>query len=202
MEGPFSKTVIDRFPSVIKALSETCQRTYICLRLRKNEIEIAKLLNLSIDDTREKIETVRNELIKAGQLDLIEDPRFVSIYSDDPDTPDMPIAAGELGIDNKLIVKEFFSCLRDAVSKLPGHQKNLLKLRYKHQLSAKDILGFCRHMGASLVPGKDIRDLKEQDIFYALNTALKEVFKNLRSRYKGDSFGMKNLKYIFEEIGL
>jgi hypothetical protein len=203
MEGPFSKSVIERFPSVIKALSETCQKTYVCLRLRKNEIEIAKQLKLSIADTRDKIETVRNELIRAGQLDLIEDPRFVSIHSDDPDTPDMPIAAGELGIDNKLIVKEFFSCLRDAVSKLPRHQTKLLKLRYKHQLSAKDILGFCRHTGSSLVPGKDVSELKEQDVFYALNTALKEVFKNLRTRYGGEnSFGMENLKYIFEEIGL
>jgi hypothetical protein len=115
----------------------------------------------------------------------------------------MPIAAGALGVDNKLIVKEFFSYLRDAVSNLPLHQTNLLKLRYKHQLSAKDMLGFCRHIGSSLVPGKDIADLKEQDVFYALNTALKEVFKNLRSRYKGDgSLGMENLKYIFEEIGL
>ncbi|MBI5665988.1 MAG: hypothetical protein HZC49_13020 [Nitrospirae bacterium] len=203
MEGPFSKSVIERFPSVIKALDETCQQTFICLRLRKNETEIAKQLNLPVVDAREKIETVRNELIRAGQLDLIEDPRFVSIHADDPDTPDMPLAAEGLGIDNKLIVREFFSHLKDAVKRLPRHQANILRLRYKHQLSAKDILGFCRHIGSSLVPGKDFSELKEQDIFYALNAALKDVFKQLKSRYKGDdSFGMENLKYIFEEIGM
>jgi len=202
MEGPFSKTVIERFPSVIKALNETCQQIFIYLRLRKNEIEIARQLNLSIDDTREKIEIVRNELTRAGQLDLIEDPRFVPIHSDDPDAPDIPVAAGELAADSKLIVREFILHLKDAVNKLPGHQTNLLRLRYKHLLSAKDILGFCRHIGSSLVPGKDISELKEQDVFYAINTALKEVLTQLKSRYKGDEIGIENLKYIFEEIGL
>ncbi len=78
-----------------------------------------------------------------------------------------------------------------------------MKLRYKYQLSAKDILGFSRKIDLNLILGKDISAQKEQDVFYALNTALKDVFKKLKSRYKGDdSFGMKNLKYIFEEIGL
>ncbi|RJR15907.1 MAG: hypothetical protein C4581_11175 [Nitrospiraceae bacterium] len=203
MEGPFSKTVIERFPSVIKALNETCQQAFIYLRLRKTETEISRLLNLTIDDTREMIETVRNELIRAGLLDLIEDPRFVPIHSDDPDLPDLPIEAGELAADSRLIVSEFFSHLKDAVTKLHGHQTNLLRLRYKHQLSAKDILGFCKHIGTSLVPGRDVSELKEQDVFYALNTAVKEVLKQLKSRYKGEeSFSTENLKYIFEEIGL
>ncbi|MEW6587192.1 MAG: hypothetical protein AB1442_16475 [Nitrospirota bacterium] len=203
MEGPFSKTVIERFPAVIKALDETCQQVFIYLRLRKSENEIAYLLKLSIDEAREKIEIVRNELSRAGQLDLIEDPRMVSIHSDDPDTPDIPIASEGLDIDDRLIVKEFVSCVKDIVGKLPGHQANLLLLKYRHQLPAKEILGFCKHMGTSLVSGKDIAELKEQDVFYALNTALKEVLKRLKSRYKGDeSFSMDNLKYIFEEIGL
>ena len=70
-------------------------------------------------------------------------------------------------------------------------------------MSAKDILGFCNKIGISLIPDKEITELKEQDIFYALNTALKEVLKRLKIRYKDESsFGMDNLKYIFEEFGI
>lgn len=203
MEEPISKSIIDRLPSAIKALNETCQKTYIYLRLRKSEHEIARQLNLSLEETRGKTKTVRNELIKSGQLDLIEDPQFVSLHADNPDTQDIPIAINELDIDKKLIIKEFLSFLNKATNELPEHQSNLLKLRYKHQLSAKDILGFCKKMGFSIIPDKEVSVLKEQDVFYALNTALKEVFKKLKERYNEESFfGMDNLKYIFEELGI
>jgi hypothetical protein len=203
MEGPISKSVADRLPSAIKVLNETCQKTYICLRLRKPEHVIARQLNLSLDNTRERINSVRNELIKAGQIDLIEDPRFVSINADDPYMPDMSISTGEMDIDKKLVIKEFLSYLKDAVNELPERQLNLLTLRYKHQLPAKDILGFCKHMGLSLIPDKKITEQKEQDIFYGINTALKEVFRNLKNRYSdADSIKLDSLKYIFEEIGI
>ncbi len=69
-------------------------------------------------------------------------------------------------------------------------------------MSAKDILGFCNKLSFSLIPDKNITVLKEQDIFYALNTALKDVLKGLKMRYKGEnSFGLENLKDMYEEIG-
>ncbi|MBI5408872.1 MAG: hypothetical protein HZA14_05860 [Nitrospirae bacterium] len=203
MEGPINKSVFDRLPSAIKPLDETSQKVYICLRLRKPEHEISRQLNLSLNETSEKIRVVRNELIRAGQLDLIEDPRFVSIHAEDPDSREFPLAADGLDIDKRLIIKEFLLCLKQSVNDLPEHQSQILKLRYKYQLSAKDILGFCRKMELSVIPDKELSAVKEQDVFYALNTALREVLKNLKSRYEGDnSFGMENLKYIFEEIGL
>ncbi len=55
-------------------------------------------------------------MIKAGQIDLIENPQFVSLHADDPDTQDMPLAGGDLDVDKKLIIKEFLSCLKDAVN--------------------------------------------------------------------------------------
>ena len=65
MEGHIKKSVIDRLPVAIKNLNETCRKTYVYLRLRKSEEEISRLLNLSFDETRKKIKTVRSELIKA-----------------------------------------------------------------------------------------------------------------------------------------
>lgn len=202
MEEHFSKSAIDRLPSAIKGLNKDYQKIFRSLRLRKTEDQIAKRLNLSLEETRGKINTVRHELIKAGQLYLIEDPQFISINADDPDTQEIQIAVKELPIDKRIIIKEFTEILKEAVNGLPKYQLQLLKLRYNHQMSAKDILGFCNKIGISLIPDKEVSELKEQDIFYALNTALKEVLKRLKIRYKDESsFGMDNLKYIFEEIG-
>jgi hypothetical protein len=194
---------VDRLPSAVKKLPPHCHKIYIYLRLRKSTQEIARLLSISEADVGEKKEMVRHVLAAEGMTDLIEDTRFVSIHADDPDVPELPITSAELAINKKLIINEFMAHLRDVVDSLPRHQLQLLRLRYKHHMPAKDILGFCRKVGFSIIPDKDIRELKEQDIFYALNVALKEVLKRLKLRYNEEkSIGLENLKYVFEEIGV
>lgn len=203
MEGPISTSAINRLPSAVQKLDDICQRVYIFLRLRKPEHEIANNLNLSSEQTRERIETIRSALIKAGQLDLIEDPKFVPIHSEDPDGSEIPLASNQMDADDMLIIKEFLSCIGEAVSALSDYQRRLLRLRYKHHMSATDIVGFCKRTGCSLIPNKAISQLKEQDIFYELNKALKAVLVQIRARYEEqDSLSMGHLKYIFEEIGV
>jgi len=203
MEGPISPSATSRLPSAIKELDETCQKAYIYLRLKKSGQAIANHLNLSLETTNETVETIRQALSKAGRLDLIEDPPFVSIHADDSDTQDLPIVSNEIDVDKKLIIKEFLSFLEKAISELPKDQSRLLRLRYKHQMSARDIVGFCNKMGFNIVPGKDHNELKEQDIVYVLNKTMKDVLARIKVRYEdNDSFGMDNLKYIFEEFGI
>ena len=203
MEGPISKSALDRLPTVIKGLDEIHQRTYIYLRLRKPEGEISRLLPLPPEETFDVISKVRSELIGAGQIDLIEDPRFVSIHAEDDDSREMPLTGADLDVDQKLVIKEFLSTLKESINELPEHQSRLLNLRYKYHLSAKDILGFSRKTKFSPFPNKDISELREQDIFYGLNVALKDVFKGLKAKNSDmSSFGMDNLKNIFEEIGI
>ena len=68
-------------------------------------------------------------------------------------------------------------------------------------MSAKEILGFSKKVNLSLVPGKALTELNEQDIFYAINSALKELLKRLKDRYREEHFlCMDNLKYILEEV--
>lgn len=203
MEGPISKSTFERLPACIKALDVLHQKVYIGMRLRKTESAIASQLKLSLTETKNSMEAVRHELAKAGQLYLIENPYFVSIHSDDPDVPDMPIVSHELDAEKKLIIKEFMTHLKDATNSLPTHQSQLLRLRYKHRMSAKEILGFCNRIGESIVPGKGIAELDEQDVFYALNSALKDVLKKMKTKYReAGTFGLENLKYIFEEAEL
>jgi len=115
MAGPINKSASERLPKTIKALEELEQTIYIGMRLGKSAEQIAGELGLSLEKTKEKISGIRHELIKTGQLYLIEEPQFVSIHSDDPDAQDMPVASGELNLDEKLIIDEFISFLRDAM---------------------------------------------------------------------------------------
>lgn len=203
MDGHINRSASDRLPKAIKALEELAQKIYIGMRLRKPAEQIARELGLSLEEATEKISGIRHELIKTGQLYLVEEPYFVSIHSDDPDAEDLPAASGELKPDEKLIIEEFVSFLKKSMKELPEYQTRLLRLRYKHKLSAKDIAGFSNRLGVSLIPDKTPGDLKEQDVFYQLNVALKGVLGKLKALYKEDaSFGFENLKYIFEEIDL
>jgi len=203
MEGHINDWVSERLPKAIKALDKLDQKIYIGLRLRKSAEQISAEIGRSLEKTKEKISGIRHELIKAGQLYLVEEPQFISIHSDDPDAQDLPVASGELNLDEKLLIDEFISFLREAIEEIPAHQTRLLRLRYKHKLSARDIVGFSNKLGFSLVPDKPLSELKEQDVFYELNLALKGVLKKLKALYKEDaSFGLENLKYVFEEIDL
>lgn len=201
MEGSYSDSVLSRLPSAIKGLDLTHQKVFIHLRLGKRETDISRLLGTDENDTRQKIAKVRETLAYAGLLDLIEEPRFISIHSASEDEPEFQLHSFELPIDKKLILKEFLSILTDAIEALPRHQSQLLRLRYRQDMTAKAILSFSKKINISFVPGKSASELGEQDIFYAINTALKELLKRIRERYCKESvMCTDNLKYILEEV--
>ncbi|HUU41621.1 MAG TPA: hypothetical protein VMW42_11825 [Desulfatiglandales bacterium] len=205
MDGSISEYVKNRLPSSLRNLDETHQKAFIYLRLRKGEDDIARLLNTSNSQTSKIINEVKRTLITSGQLYLIENPRFIPIQTGAPDDDlqGIPLPANELDIDKKLIIKEFLSFLRDAVIELPAHQAHILRLRYQHNLSAKEIVAFSKRINLMLIPGKSIEDATEQDVFYSLNKALKSVLKRLKERYIGECpMNIDTLKDAFELIEL
>lgn len=201
MKGPISASVFSRLPSAIKDLDPAHQKVFIHLRLGKREVDISRQIGIDENDTRQKIIEVKEALARAGLLDLIEEPRFVTIHSSSEDEPEFQLRSFELPIEKKLILKEFLSILRDAINSLPIHQAQLLRLRYVQGMTAKDILAFSRSIKISFVPVKSTSELDEQSIFYALNTALKEVLEKIKERYReGSVMCTDNLKYILEEV--
>lgn len=203
MGGVFNEAVSDRLPVVIRSLDQSHQKVYIHLRLGKREEAIAALTGLPLEEARERTVKVREELIRAGQLYLIEDPQFVSLHisSGDNEEEEWQVSSSEISIDKKLILDEFISILRKSVEGLLPHHSRVLRLRYQQQMSAKEILGFLKKVNISLIPGKTLSELNEQDIFYTINSALKELLKRLKERYKEEHFlCMDNLKYILEEV--
>lgn len=201
MEVPFSDSVFNRLPSVIKGLDLTLQKIFINLRLGKKEIDISRQLGIDENETRQKIVAVREVLTRAGLLDLIEEPRFVSIHSSSEDEPEFQLSSFDLPIEKKLIIKEFLSILRETIGSLAGDQAQLLRLRYGQSMTARDILAFSKKTNMSFVPGKSVTELDEQKIFYALNSALKELLGRLKENYQNEPFMCtENLKYVLEEV--
>jgi len=200
MGGSFSETVLKRLPSVIQALGPVEQKVYIYLRLRKDEENIARILALPVEDVKQKALHVRDALMRSGQIDLIQAPVVLSIHSDSPGAAVRHLTSKNISMDNTLILNEFLTHLKSAIDQLPKDQARLLRLRYNHRMTAGAILGFCKKLGFSLVHGKDIADLKEQDVFYSLNVALREVLKGLGEHYGDGDLCPEGLKYVFEEI--
>lgn len=203
MEGSFSDSVYRRLPSAIRKLDLVHQDVYIHLRLRRSEEDISRLRHLPPEDLRSKINRVREELIKVNQIDLIEDPTFVPFDPLGPDVEELQLPSQGLSIDKSLIVKEFLSILHEIINKLPPHQSRILRLKYSNRMSAREILEFSKKLNIDLIPGKDSSEVKEQDIFYALNKTFKTIRDGLQERYREEgSFSIDNIKYIFEEIEL
>lgn len=201
MEEPISDGALNRLPSIIQKMDHVYQKVFIYLRLRKKEGEIARALGLDSEEARQKIEKVKEALIRTDQLYLVEDPRFVPIHSGGFGANVIQLRAGDLPVEHKLILSEFLSILKDIIKIIPEHQSRLLRLRYNHQLSVKDILDFSKRIDIALIPGKAVFEVKEQEVFYALNVALNAVLKRLKKRYREEnSFCIENLKCIFEEI--
>lgn len=201
MEGSFSDSVFSRLPYVIKGLSLTHQKVFINLRLGKKEIDISRQLGIDENDVRQKIIEVREALTQAGLLDLIEEPRFVTIHASSEDESEFQLRSLDLSIEKKLILKEFIEVLREVINSFPCYQAQLLRLRYGQDMTAREILSFSRKTGISFIPGKGADELDEQNIFYALNVALKELLRKLRERYsEGPFMCAENLKYVLEEV--
>ena len=203
MEGPISESIKKRLPRALRDLDEDHQKAFIYLRLRKKKEEISRLLKKSLSQTEQIIHKIKEELSKAGLLDLIEDPTFISLHADDPDGDDTAIPV-EADSEKKLIIKEFLSFLKEAMAELPESLATILKLRYRDNLSAREMLAFAKKVNLVFIPGKAIEEVKEQDIFYSLKKALEFILIKLKERYQEQegepSLGIDNLKNIFEII--
>lgn len=201
MEGRFSESVLKRLPASVRRLDTSHQEVYIYLRVRKSPEEISRTMGLSPERVEAMVAKIRHELARSGELHLIEPPRLLPVHSHNPDTPGIQLSSGGLSVEKIAILKQFITHLRDTIESLPPQQVRLLRLRYNHGMSAKEILGFSKRMNLCLVPEKPLSELSEQDIFYALTQALKAVLRGLKARY-GDEYRLcpDSLKAILEEV--
>jgi hypothetical protein len=171
------------------------------LRLRKTEQQIAGELRLGQEKARVAIEEVRHRLGKEGMLYLVEDPEMVTLHGQTPNDPDIPVSSPGIDVESRLIIREFVRILRECLEDLPSHQAILLRLRYRNELTAGEIVDFLARTGISVIQGKIPEEVTEQDVYYGLNCALGVVLRQLKERYRGEfGAGIEHLKSIFEEF--
>lgn len=171
------------------------------LRLRKTEQQIAGELGLGMEETRAGIDEVRHRLGRQGMLDLVEDPEMVSLSRERSDGPGVSLPSRGIGLESRLIIKEFVRILRQCLADLPPHQAVLMRLRYRNDLTAGEIAAFLARTGIRAVPGKAPGDVMEQDIYYGLNVALSTLLGQLKTRYRGElGIGIGELRSILEEF--
>ena len=173
-----------RPPACIKKLDSIFHKVYQYLCEYKNEDKISELLELSLEEIRDKINKVTYELSKTEQLYLIRKYPEISIHADGPDKQELPLPSEEPGLDEIIIYKELRSITNKAISELPAHQAQLIKHKYKEEMSVEEILGLYKRLGFSPIPNKDISELTVQDIYYEIKKAIKEIHKKIKERKK------------------
>lgn len=177
------------------------RQVYIMLRLRKTEQQIAGELGLGPEETRAGIEEVRHRLGRAGMLHLVEDPEMVSLSGETSEGPCVDVPSRGIDVEGRLIIREFLRALRDCLDRLPPHQAVLMRLRYRNGLAAREIATFLARTGICAVEGKMPTEVTEQDVYYGLAAALRNVLGQLKTAYRGElNLGIGELKSILEEF--
>lgn len=171
------------------------------LRLRKTEQQIAGELGLGMEETRAGIDEVRHRLGREGMLHLVEDPEMVPLYGETSNGPCISVPSRGIDLESRLIIREFIRTLRECLEHLPPHQDILMRLRYRNDLTAREIVTFLARTGLSVIQGKAPGEVTEQDVYYGLNIALGMILGQLKTRYRGElGIGIGELKSILEEF--
>lgn len=172
----------DRPPKCIARLDKIYHKVFEYLCERKTEEIIANMLALAAEEARKVIHRVKTELIRSGQIDLVESFYHVSIHSDDPEEQDLPLSSGDPGVDELSIERQHTSQINEIINELPPHQARLIRHKFLEEMSAEAILGFYKKLGFSPVPGKDIFKLKVQDIYYEIKKAIEYIRKRIKEK--------------------
>lgn len=171
------------------------------LRLRKTEQQIAGELGLGAEETRAGIDEVRHRLGREGMLDLVEDREMLPLSGETSDGTGVSLPSCDIGPENRLIIREFIRTLRECLEGLPPHQAALMRLRYRDDLTAGEIVTFLARTGITAIEGKAPGEVTEQDIYYGLNVALGTILRQLKTRYRGElGTGIGELRSILEEF--
>lgn len=209
MSDFLSASARKRLPAAIRELPEKEQAVFVLLRMKRDEVKIARELSVDIPEARRLIRNVQNALIKSGTLDLIQDPVFFPI-DHPPDKGRGPAGgafepgSGEMEMDDRLALERFYKILEQSISELPKNERRLLRLWFNEDMRAKDILNFYKNIGAPISSGKSIHKTTERDVFYALGKNIRNLLDIVRTHIKQEDMDITPsiLRAILEETGV
>ncbi|MGK7346573.1 MAG: hypothetical protein ACNS63_12280 [Candidatus Nitrospinota bacterium M3_3B_026] len=204
-----SPSSIKRLPAAIRKLPKMEQSVFVLLRMRRDEVRIARELDITVAKAREMIRSVQEALVKEGALDLVQDPVFFPIaHSESGDGGGggafyEPAEKG-LGAEERLALDRFYKTLAESVEKMPKEGRRLLSLWFNDEMRAKDILNFYRNLGLPVSSGKSIHETTEQDVFYAIEKNVRNLLEIVRSNMSEEDIKLTpaGLRAILEETGV
>lgn len=203
-----SPTSIKRLPAAIRKLPKMEQSVFVLLRMRRDEVRIARELDITVAEAREMIRSVQETLVKEGALDLVQDPVFFPIAHSESDGAEgetcyEPVEKG-LGAEERLALDRFYKTLAESVEKMPKEGRRLLSLWFNNEMRAKDILNFYRNLGLPISSGKSMSETTEQDVFYAIEKNVRNLLEIVRSNMSEEDIKLTpaGLRAILEETGI
>lgn len=197
-----------RLPAVIGRMDEKEQAAFVFLRMRKDGAFIARELDIPLLNANEMISNVQSALAATGALDLIRDPVFYPIdhpsrHGDDEGTA-FQLAGSEMDIADQIALDQFYQVLKKSVKQMPQDGRRLLELWFNKEMSAKSILIFYSNIGANISSTKSIKDSTVQDVFYALEKNIRNLFDLVRTNMpeRESELTPAALKEILKETGV
>ena len=127
-------------PKSIKGLGNQHISVFNMLRQKKEDHDICFKLKIDISEYLDIYEEIESALIKAGQIDLLEKPKFVSTgQGSNPESGFDIEDRTQLDPASLLDVEHFQSFLEAVVDKLDDHERRLLLLYWTQGLSIEEI---------------------------------------------------------------
>lgn len=197
MAGFFSKTAYNRLPAVIKKMPKPAQTACILLRLRKTEEQISGEMNIPLDEASGIVKEVKRTLITSGNYDLIADPVFVSLDAYGEEGGYEPPASEE-SPENRILIENFISALKDALSALEPEERRILHLFFERNMTGVQIADFYKQSGH----GPTLQN--PSDVFSLIEKALKKLVARMADATPigRGTLTVKGLKEVFRQTGL
>jgi DNA-directed RNA polymerase specialized sigma24 family protein len=202
MAGYFSKTAYDRLPASVKKLSKDAQTVCIYLRLRKDSARIALETGRPRDETDRLVKEVQRTLICSGNYDIIADPVFVSLDALHENGRGMEPAAAPDAPENRLMLEQFLSALKAAISSLATAERRILHLYFERQMTGSQIFEFFRK--SRLTMNSDAAPGSESDVYYFIERALKKLLSLMADSTPigRGTLTVKGLKEVLAQTGV
>ncbi len=193
-----------RLPVAIKKLPVVERKIYVWLRRGKAKEFILEKLKLDQETLQQGIYRVREALLGAGQLDLIEhyEPRSVDFL--DTKNENLLWQEGELrtqeqAATNHVFYRQVMTHLCSAIQNLSPAEQKLLKLYYQEGLSGKEIGRFSSQLPAPLEI--DHKPVNSQNVYYLLGKATERLVSGLNLDIDGQKLSREQWLRVLPVMG-
>jgi hypothetical protein len=193
-----------RLPVVIQKLPNIERRIFEWLRRGKDEEFIIHKLGIEQELFRQSAQHVREVLLRAGLIDLIERSVFTEVDLSDPENEKnlmlrWQFQEQENKITSHLFCQQLMELLSSTVSRLSPAEQKLIKLYYQEGLSGKEISQFCSDFAASFeIEGKKINS---QNVYYLLGKVTERLIDVLKLNIKGQQLSREQWLRLLNIVG-